>query len=354
MVSRSGIQRLVGSLGLLPVLASGAFAFPTGISSTQFDQEDGCNQCHSGGQTPMVLLTGPTNVPPGSTHEYLLAISEIGMQRSGGLNVSASAGVLSLGGGQSANTRTVIGAGGMPEITHSAPKGAVSGAILFSFLWTAPSGSAQGTLTAWGNAVDRNGALSGDKASKAVLRIGGSSLCGNRPLNGCKTTGTNDSLLLLKQGSSPAKNKLTFKWLQGGATTQDELGDPVSGSTEYAFCVYDTEAAVSVLILNAAIPAGGSCGNEACWQETAKGYSYTDHNGTAGGITKIVLEAGSEGQTKITVQGKGANLVLPALPLFQEPEVVAQLVNSEGTCWEAHYSAPATKNTGGQFKDKSD
>jgi len=33
---------------------------------------------------------------------------------------------------------------------------------------------------------------------------------------------------------------------------------------------------------------------------------------------------------------------------------VVQLKNSEGVCWAASYSAPATKNDATQFKDKSD
>ena len=44
-----------------------------------------------------------------------------------------------------------------------------------------------------------------------------------------------------------------------------------------------------------------------------------------------------------------------ALPLAQP--VTVQLVHSDGVCWEAVYSAPASKNTAGppgQFKDRAD
>ena len=34
--------------------------------------------------------------------------------------------------------------------------------------------------------------------------------------------------------------------------------------------------------------------------------------------------------------------------------VTVQISNSLGNCWEAEYSAPATKNDGVQYKDKSD
>jgi hypothetical protein len=34
--------------------------------------------------------------------------------------------------------------------------------------------------------------------------------------------------------------------------------------------------------------------------------------------------------------------------------VTVQLINSDGECWEASYSAPPTKNVNGIFKDKSD
>ncbi len=61
------------------------------------------------------------------------------------------------------------------------------------------------------------------------------------------------------------------------------------------------------------------------------------------------------GKAKIILKGKGLLLDDPAIPVTQP--VTAQLMNSNGVCWEAVYSAPALKNTAGpppQFKDKAD
>jgi len=45
--------------------------------------------------------------------------------------------------------------------------------------------------------------------------------------------------------------------------------------------------------------------------------------------------------------------VVPGL-LAQDTSATAQLVNSAGACWGAEFSAPATKNSASQFKDKAD
>ena len=44
---------------------------------------------------------------------------------------------------------------------------------------------------------------------------------------------------------------------------------------------------------------------------------------------------------------------LPAIgALAQAPAVVVQLHSTTGTCWAQTYTAPASPNDGGQFKDK--
>jgi hypothetical protein len=57
----------------------------------------------------------------------------------------------------------------------------------------------------------------------------------------------------------------------------------------------------------------------------------------------------------ISFAGEGTNVDMRATPLAQP--VTAQLHNSSGACWQATYSAPAIKNTGGrwpEFIDKAD
>jgi hypothetical protein len=148
---------------------TGASAFETGVTTLSFGPS-GCNQCHVGGETPIVKLDGPTLVAPGSTHEYTLQVNAVGSQNDAGLNVSAPAGVLATGGSDAANTQVLAGAGDRDEITQTTAKEAVDGVVTFTFLWTAPPSGAV-TLTAWGNAVNGNFKRSGDRAATTDLTI---------------------------------------------------------------------------------------------------------------------------------------------------------------------------------------
>ncbi|MEO6027452.1 MAG: choice-of-anchor V domain-containing protein [Candidatus Binatia bacterium] len=151
--------------------ASRVAAFSGGITSQSFSPAVGCNGCHAGGTAPTVTLTGPLSVQPDSTHEYTVTVSDVGMQHLAGLNVVGPSGVLATGGGAATGTQTIAGAGGLAEITHTAPKAAAGGVTTFSFLWTAPSAFTSVTLAAWGNAVNGNFSSAGDRASRRTLDI---------------------------------------------------------------------------------------------------------------------------------------------------------------------------------------
>ena len=155
--------------------AAASSAYSGGIASTVFEGI-GCPQCHSGGTTPSVVLSGPTVVPPGSTADYTLTIFDTNpAQNFGGFNVAASAGTLSTGGAFALDTRTIVGLLGLVEITHAAPEqGDFLNEIEFSFRWTAPDNFTAATLRGWGNAVNHNGLPSGDAASLATLDIAAS------------------------------------------------------------------------------------------------------------------------------------------------------------------------------------
>jgi hypothetical protein len=153
------------------------------------------------------------------------------------------------------------------------------------------------------------------------------------------------------------KDKLVWKWLKGAATDLAALGNPVAGDTDYAACIYSTTGGIPALVMSAVAPGGSSCGGDFCWHPIrTKGFKYVDPPGTANGLTKIVLRTGANGEAKVIVQGKGPALPIPPPAdmntlLRQDPSVTVQVVNSAGQCWEAAYSAPATKLTGGLFKD---
>ena len=171
---KNGLRRAL-AFGLaiaLPLAGSSRVAaFSEGITSPSFSADGGCNDCHSGGTAPSVTLLGPTSVEPGSTHQYTLVIGQVGDQTRGGLNVAAPAGTLATGGVDAVATQLLFGAGGRNEITHLEPKAGSGGETRFSFLWTAPPSFTSLTLTAWGNAVNGNVAITGDRAARALLEI---------------------------------------------------------------------------------------------------------------------------------------------------------------------------------------
>ena len=154
-------------VGLYAPIAS---AYSTGVT-TQLFGPTGCNQCHFGGSTPIVDLSGPTTVAPSSSNTYTLRITASGAQTKAGLNVSATAGTLTTGGSDAANTQVLVGSGNRSEITHTAPKAASNGVTTFTFLWTAPTAAAIVQMTAWGNAVNGNATQVGDAAASSGLTI---------------------------------------------------------------------------------------------------------------------------------------------------------------------------------------
>jgi hypothetical protein len=103
------------------------------------------------------------------------------------------------------------------------------------------------------------------------------------------------------------------------------------------------------------MPAGGTCAGRPCWKDAGqRGLRYGDRDTTPNGIVSAALKPGEDGRASIRVKAKGANVPMPPLPLAQGPTVTVQLQSSDGTCWEAAYDAPAARNDGEGFKDKSD
>jgi hypothetical protein len=115
--------------------------------------------------------------------------------------------------------------------------------------------------------------------------------------------------------------------------------------------VYDQNG----LVLSAQAPAGGTCDGKPCWKATGSlsAYKYKDKELTPDGLLQVQLKQGSDGKAKIQVKGKGANLDDPDLASLVQPLTV-QIANTNGLCWEAVYSAPASSHTADQFKDTAD
>ncbi len=174
--------------------------------------------------------------------------------------------------------------------------------------------------------------------------------CGHCPIATCRgPVAPASGSLTIKDKPATNADRVLWKW-KGAATTKAEYGNPLA-TTDYALCVYD---GASTLVTSAQAPAGGTCAGRPCWKETSTGWKYRDKtvSGTTHTSLQIALKEGAAGSAKIGVTGKGGTPPVPPLPLAQPARV--QLVNGDGTCWEATYGAPAALNDGVTFKDKSD
>ncbi len=138
-------------------------------------------------------------------------------------------------------------------------------------------------------------------------------------------------------------------------TTPSSFGNPVSGGTNDAVCVYDEQSALQGSLVVSR--AGDLCDSKPCWRALAsKGFSYGDRLASADGVTKIQMKSGAAGKGQTQVKA-GNNLAqgesgLPlglAAALAGAPQATLQLVTSNAECFTATLSDVATAD-GLQFK----
>jgi 6-phosphogluconolactonase (cycloisomerase 2 family) len=151
--------------------------------------------------------------------------------------------------------------------------------------------------------------------------------------------------LVLKQGER--HTRLTFAWRRGAATTLADLGNPITGTTRYRLCVYDSVGDVTTLRTSAATASDASCsGIGGCWLAVRRGLYYQDASGTPGVLASLALRPGEDGQAGVRARVAADGLVLPALPFT--PPVSALVLNSDGGCWGSTFGLEnVRRNTGG-------
>jgi hypothetical protein len=109
----------------------------------------------------------------------------------------------------------------------------------------------------------------------------------------------------------------------------------------------------STLIMEADIPAGGTCGGAPCWETTGSdGFKYGSKPAVSGGVEKVLVKSGAADKAKALVKGKGSGLIMPSMPLTQPIRV--QLLTDGNACAEALYSGTPIHNDMNQFKAKAD
>jgi hypothetical protein len=170
--------------------------------------------------------------------------------------------------------------------------------------------------------------------------------CDATPRTGCRAA-SSARLRLVREPVNGSLDRLLWRWVGAGGTS---FGDPTT-FTDYALCLYDETGDTPALRMTSTIAAGGSCGSRPCWSGSVTSFRYNDPD--PNGIERLILRQGTTARATIMLRGRGAALGLPALPLAQDQRVTVQLVNGDGGCWDARYPAPATRNDGVLFTDRT-
>lgn len=138
-------------------LSSGADARRGGIAV------NGCEGCHTGGASPTVKLsTDPDVILPGASVTTSVAIQAVNGSTAG-LYLSTNVGKFSLVSGQST---TLISD---TAVSHSAPKSATGGEVVFRVQWTAPSQPGGVVFEAWALSANGDGNARGDGEGSGQL-----------------------------------------------------------------------------------------------------------------------------------------------------------------------------------------
>jgi cysteine-rich repeat protein len=178
--------------------------------------------------------------------------------------------------------------------------------------------------------------------------------CATTPASGCTLAGT-ASLAIDERKAGKEKVALALKKL-GELVTLDDLGDPVSGTTRYAVCVYGPEVAFDVRLERG----GATCGTQPCWKNLGiTGYAYKDALASAEGVTALKEKGGTPGKGSIAFaaandakQGESALATGAAAALAGATSATVQVLASDGSCYEAALGT-VRKADGTQFKAKT-
>lgn len=179
-----------------------------------------------------------------------------------------------------------------------------------------------------------DGNMAGGDGCSALCEID----CATQPRSGCIAAGRSR---LSIRAAKPGKERLSLVVSRfSGGSTQEDLGDPVSGATRIDVCVYrDSATPVAQLSVERA---GALCGEKPCWSTLAhEGYVYEDPSGSASGVRRIGYESGPRGAGELALraanhEAKGQS-ALPAglaAALQGASSVRVQVLASGGACFD--------------------
>ena len=172
-------------------------------------------------------------------------------------------------------------------------------------------------------------------------------------MSGCRRALKADGGRIALTNRTPDKGDgVSWRWSRGAAVPRSAFGDPLT-SASYAFCVYDATS----VVLDVPIPAGGICNartKKPCWRAVRKGFAYRNGDRAAAAIQSLDLREGAtDNVARVAIRGRGPLLAMPDLAAVTLPLTV-QLQATNGECWEALYSPPATKQSVKSLVDRAD
>jgi hypothetical protein len=166
--------------------------------------------------------------------------------------------------------------------------------------------------------------------------------CPRGPRTTCQSAVSRSTLVLRDRDG---EGSLNWHWRPTGSFDLEVFGDPVS-DTHYALCMYQELDVGEALALQARAAADGDCAGKGCWAQLGRQkFRYVDPDELSEGLRRVLLRAGND--PRVRVNGRGAQLDLPALPLGLPLTVQLQAGNRE--CFEAVYEN-ALRNTSSIFK----
>jgi len=180
--------------------------------------------------------------------------------------------------------------------------------------------------------------------------------CPGSPSGGCigPVAERGSRLNIHYDGLNPRRSRLEWRVKNAATTFVTQFGDPASGTTEYAVCVYSGGS----LVYGGDVPAQGTCkGQNPCWSGDVEGYRYRDPGAFEEGLTRISVRQGVEGRARVFVRASN-NIVTPTFDTALTPppyanQVTAQIINDAGQCWEAKFDngiLPFARNDAVRFR----
>jgi len=183
--------------------------------------------------------------------------------------------------------------------------------------------------------VDQNGV--GDACSVS---------CPAKPQANCsQLSAGGTSNLKIRRTAKASANLLNWNLLTRNGSPA-ALGNPVSGDTSYAVCIYDQSAGgESKLIIAENIFASDNCGSDRrnmnCWTKAGSRLRYQKRSvNPKRQLDLKVSSAAARSEIRLSAKGIGfAAFDADTLPLKQAPSVTAQLITSANSCWQADFAS---------------